>query len=216
MVKSGSIGNPDLVAEKGLSYELGAVVRAAKGLEVTAAAFRREQRDLIDFVTTPFAQMPRQENLVAGGSYALARNIASVNTSGLEVSGRYEKPLTQGRLSAGGGITWLSTEGIGSAPGFYISSHARFMANGFAAWRYRWLTLSATALYKERQPFTASAIEAQVSPSYFTVGVRAEAQVRRWLSVFAQGDNITNARYSDLLGAQMPGSWWSGGVRLAR
>lgn len=214
VVKSGSIGNPDLVAEKGLSYELGATVRPAKGLEIAATAFRREQKDLIDFVTTSYAQMPRQENLVAGGSYSLARNIASVNTSGLELSGQYEKPLPNGRLSAGAGLVWLSSEGIGATPGFYISSHARFMANGFATWRYRWLTLSATALYKERQTFTASAIEAKVSPAYFTAGVRAEAQVLRWLAVFAQGDNITNAQYSDLLGAQMPGSWWSGGVRL--
>ena len=215
LVKSGSVGNPDLVAEKGLSYELGGTLRAARGLSVSAVAFRREQQNLIDFVTTPFAQMPRQENLLPGGSFALARNIASVTTSGLEVNGRFEKTLPNGAFSGGAGLTWLGSEGIGGTPGFYISSHARVLLNGFATFRYRRLSFSATGLYKERQVFTAPAIEAQISPSYFTLGFRAEARVVHGLSLFVQGDNITGAQYSDLLGAPMPGRWWSGGVRLS-
>ncbi len=213
-VKSGSIGNPDLVAEKALNYELGATLQPSEALTLTATAFRREQQNLIDFVTTPFAQMPRTENLLPTGSYALARNIASVATTGLEIAGQYQKTLPKGRISGGAGLTFLNSEGSNGAPGFYISSHARFLANGFVSVQHRWLTVSATGLYKERQTFAAPAIEARVSPSYFTLGVRAEARVVRWLSVFAQADNVTNAQYSDLLGTPMPGRWWSGGVRL--
>jgi iron complex outermembrane receptor protein len=214
VVKSGSIGNPALIAEKGLSYELGVDVQPIRNLRLSVTGFRREQQDLIDFVTTPYAQMPRQENLVSGGSYALAQNIGAVNTSGIEASGTYEKTLSNGRLRVDGGVVWLNTTGINGAPGFYISSHARFLANGSVSYQYRRLTLSATAMYKERQVQTATAIEAEVSPSYFLMNLRAEAKVNRWLAVFAQADNLTNTTYSDLLGAQMPGRWWSGGVRL--
>jgi iron complex outermembrane receptor protein len=36
---------------------------------------------------------------------------------------------------------------------------------------------------------------------------------RLW--VLGQAQNLFNAKYSDLLGAQMPGRWLMGGVRVA-
>jgi iron complex outermembrane receptor protein len=34
------------------------------------------------------------------------------------------------------------------------------------------------------------------------------------LSVFTELDNVFNAKASDLLGSQLPGSWWMGGLKM--
>ena len=214
LVKSGSIGNPALTAERALSYELGTDWQLKKSLKLSATAFRRDQTNLIDFVPTPYAEMPRKENLISGGNYALAQNIASVHTSGLEFCIAGSRRRKNHQLEGSAGFVWLKSEGINGTPGFYISSHARFLVNGFITYRYRLLTLSATFLHKDRQTFEAPAIEAQVKPAYTTLGLRGEFAVKHWIGVFIQADNISNSHYSDLLGAQMPGRWWSGGLKL--
>ncbi|MBO9684670.1 MAG: TonB-dependent receptor, partial [Flavisolibacter sp.] len=88
-VASGRIGNPDLTAEHSFSYEGGADFFVSNNLKLSGTFFQRYHTDLIDYVPTPFADMPRKINLSPTGSYALAKNISKVTTTGAEAEVQY-------------------------------------------------------------------------------------------------------------------------------
>ena len=216
VVASGRIGNPDLSSERSFSYELGADYLLNNQIKLSATYFQRNHDDLIDYVVTPYAQMPRQTNLVAGGSYALAKNISSVNTSGVEVDAQLIKKLAQqSNLMMAAGFLWLQSKSSEAQPSFYISSHAKMLANFNATYSNSWLVLSANGLYKVRQPQQAAAIHASVTKDYFVLNTKAEAFVyKKVVSLVVQADNIFDRQYSDLLGAPMPGRWLMGGFAV--
>jgi vitamin B12 transporter len=216
LVTGGSVGNPDLKAERSFSYEAGADWFLATNLKISGTFFQRLQRDLIDFTTTPYAKMPRKENLSPTGTFALAENIATVNTTGFEVDIQYSKAISDWQnLYLNAGLTRLSSESSNLTPSFYVSSHARFMTNFSVIYRIKDFSVNFNGLYKTRASREATAIQAAVSKQYFVLNTKIEYTfLNKILTVFAQADNLFNTRYSDLLGAQMPGSWLMGGLRF--
>ncbi|HEX8316371.1 MAG TPA: TonB-dependent receptor, partial [Flavisolibacter sp.] len=71
IVASGQrLGNPDLEEERSFSYEGGADYFLNNSLKVSATYFQRHHKKLIDYVITPYAQIPRKSNLVPAGTYA--------------------------------------------------------------------------------------------------------------------------------------------------
>ncbi|HEX8676852.1 MAG TPA: TonB-dependent receptor, partial [Segetibacter sp.] len=72
-VASGSIGNPDLESEHSLSYEGGADFFGIKNMKIAATVFKQHFTQLIDYVPTPYDEMPRKTNLSPTGTYALAK-----------------------------------------------------------------------------------------------------------------------------------------------
>jgi len=215
LVTSGSIGNPNLQSETSFSYEFGADYFLKSNLKISASWFQRRQKELIDFVTTPYAQMPRKENLLPSGTYALAKNISSVNTTGFETDVQYIKDWGKQSVSSNIGLLWLKSRSSSATPSFYISSHATFLANFSVQYRYQAFTIAYNGIYKERQPRTASSINAEVSKSYFLMNVKlAAAVLKNKVSLFVQADNVTNITYSDLLGTLMPARWLMGGVQV--
>jgi vitamin B12 transporter len=112
-------------------------------------------------------------------------------------------------------VTRLNSESSNAVPSFYISSHARWLANFSTIYRIKGLLLSINGIYKTRASREAAAIHATVSKRYFVMNTKAEYNVlKQHVAVFVQIDNIFNTRYSDLLGSQMPGSWAMGGLRF--
>lgn len=217
LVASGSIGNPNLNPETSWSYEAGADVWLAASIKIAAGWFSREQRNLIDFVTTPYAQMPRQVNLVPTGTYALAKNIASVQTNGFETDITYRKQWKpQHWLQGNAGLVWLNSNSNGATPGFYISSHARFLFNYGIVYQYHRITIAVNGLYKQRREQKANAINASITPNYWLTNVRIDGHISSHLSVFVQADNVGDVSYSDLLGSVMPRRWLMGGVKWNR
>jgi iron complex outermembrane receptor protein len=214
LVTSGSIGYPDLVAETSLSYEVGADWWIGKHFKISGTFFSRNQNNLIDFVPTPYAEMPRRVNLVPNGTYALARNIAVVQTLGWETDLTYRKIFAKNHsLMASWGLVWLNSDSNGEKPGFYISSHARFLSNFSVIYQRGRFTASVNGLYKNREERKASAINARVSPSYFVLHAKLEGRVYKNLGIFVQADNLTDVSFSDLLGSVMPGRWLMGGIK---
>jgi len=210
------VGSPDLKAERSFSYEAGGDI-FLNNFKFSATYFQRLQKDLIDYTNTPYAQMPRKENLVAGGTYALAKNVAEVNTAGFELDMQYTRVFDKkNRLWITAGFTRLSSESSDLAPTFYVSSHAKLLTNFSVLYQYSGFSLSFTGLYKTRAVQEATALQTSVSKQYFIVNARAEyAFLRKTLAVFAQVDNAFDKSYSDLLGAQMPGRWLTGGLRYS-
>lgn len=216
LVTSGSIGNPDLEAERSFSYEAGVDVFVKKEWKISAGIFRRDQQKLIDWITTAYNDMPRKDNLSPAGTYALARNIAQVNTSGLEADIQYSKSFrNQQRLFSTLGFVWLDSKSSNSVTSFYVSSHAKFLANFNVAYSNQWFGISANGIYKNRGAQTASAINAELSQNYFLLNVKAEAFLfKNKASAFVESANLFNTKYSDLLGAAMPGRWIMAGFKF--
>lgn len=218
LVTSGSIGNPDLVAEKAWNMEIGADLKAGQHVQISTTVFRRSQSGLIDWVPTPFAAMPRKTNLVSSGAYALASNISSVVTQGMEVDLQGIHPIgDKGRLRWSSGLIFLESKTPAKTqPSFYLSSHARWLWNSNFIFNSGRSTVSFTALYKHRRVMRASAIMAEISKNYFLTNFRYDLKLAKGVThLFVQCDNIGNVRYADLLGALMPGRWWSGGVSIS-
>jgi iron complex outermembrane receptor protein len=218
LVTSGRIGNPDLKAERSFSYEAGADYFFSNSLKVSGTFFQRYHQNLIDYVTTPYSQMPRQVNLSPTGTYAFAKNIAEVTTTGAEADIQYSKTLAgNGSLWANLGFVWLQSKTGNGVPSLYLSSHARYLTNFNVQFSHPAFSLSLNGIYKQRQPqAVANPAIAKVSSDYVVFNAKAEVfLLKKTLSAFAQVDNIGNRRYTDLLGARMPGRWFMGGIKIS-
>lgn len=215
LVTGGSVGNPALKAERSFSYEAGADWFLKNNLKISASWFQRLQKDLIDFTTTPYSEMPRKDNLLSTGTFALAKNIASVNTSGVEMDIQYSKTFNEKqKLWLTAGLTRLNSESSDLAPTFYVSSHAKFLVNFSLLYQYSGFSISVNGVFKTRAGREATSIQTSVSKEYFVTNARIEyGLLKRTLFVFMQTDNISNTKYSDLLGSQMPGRWLTGGIK---
>jgi len=191
------IGNPFLEAETSLSYEGGIDYFGIKGF------------------LTPFADMPRKDNLIPGASYSLAKNITSVNTRGAELDLLYEKSFSDRHsITLQTGLVRMKSLSSDTIPSLYVSNHASFLLNYSLLYQYHNLSFSANGLYKERRPQSRAGL-VELSPSYFLLNLRAEyALQKHQVSVFMQVDNLLNRRYTDILGTIMPTRWLLGGVKI--
>jgi vitamin B12 transporter len=157
-------------------------------------------------------------NLLPTGTYALAKNIAEVTTSGFETDFQYTKQLQKnGTLWATLGLIWLNSKSSDTVPSFYISSHAKFQANFNVQYIQKRFAVSLNGLYKSRQPQKlASPVIAKVSADYVVLNAKAEAFVwQNKASFFVEIDNFLDRNYTDLLGSQMPGRWLMGGIKIS-
>jgi vitamin B12 transporter len=161
--------------------------------------------------------MPRKSNLTPTGNYALAKNVEEVKTTGAELDIIYnEKIGREATVLASAGFTWLNSENKDPVPSFYISSHARFLANFSAAFTIKEFSFSLNGIFKKRDEQKSAAINANITPSYFIMNAKAGyALPKRWGKLFIQCDNLFDKSYSDLLGSLMPGRWLSGGFEIA-
>lgn len=216
LVTSGSIGNPDLVSERSFSYEAGADFFGIKNMKFATTVFRQQFTQLIDYVPTPFEEMPRKTNLSPTGTYALAKNIARVNSTGVETDIQYSKQFeNKQQLWATFGLTWIDSKSDNVTPSFYVSSHAKFLTNFNLQYAIHWFSVSINGLYKERKAQASTPINANLSKDYFLLNLQTQAFVyRNKLSIFAEVDNVFDKQYSDLLGSKMPGRWVMGGFKI--
>lgn len=210
------MGNPDLTSETSLSYEFGADYFITPSLKISTTWFERFQDDLIDYVTTPYASMPRQVNLTPGGTYLLASNINKVNTTGIETDVQYTHKFSDDHSLAGGfGFIWMRSRSSDTVPSLYVSNHARELINFNVMYRYKKLGFSVNGLYKNRRAQTIAAPFVPISKDYFLLNTRVDLYLlKNKLGVFIQADNLFNRRYSDLLGSIMPQRWVMGGVKV--
>jgi iron complex outermembrane receptor protein len=209
------IGNPDLAAENAISYEAGADFNLNDNFKISATLFGRNHTDLIDWIRTPYANMPRKTNLIPTGSYDLASNVAEVNTLGTELDIHYFKSFGKHSLQIGLGAVWMESNSSDTTPSLYVSNHARWLINLYAAYRYKAFGISVNGLYKERNFLPTATGLVPLTPSYFLVNAKADVQLLNdKMILFVQADNLFNQSYSDILGSVMPNRWLMGGVKL--
>jgi vitamin B12 transporter len=213
-VSGGSIGNPDLDVETSFSYEAGVDYFVCSSLKASFSVFRREQKGVIDWTPTPYSDMPRKDNLSPTGSYALARNIAEIQTTGAELDLQFSYQFSADQsLWANVGLLVLDSETSEVVPSFYTSAHAKGLVNFSGNYQMKKFSFGVNGLYKERKAMqAASPAIAKVSPNYFQLNVRAGYGVIGRLGVFVEVDNVTDTEFTDLLGARMPGRWVMAGI----
>ena len=216
LVTSGSIGNPYLQTEKSWSYELGLDYRVSVDFKWGTTFFYRDQRNLIDWLPTDYSLMPRTVNLVPNGNYSLANNLSSVQTSGIETYLTYTKSWSEKtKLQCMTGLVWLNSKDANKMPSFYISSHAKFLWNQQLVLQMGKLQLAVNSVYKVRNKQAASAINTELSENYFLLNSKFSYHVNnRHASIFLESSNLLDTKYSDLLGALMPGRWVCAGVQI--
>ncbi|MFN0083656.1 MAG: TonB-dependent receptor plug domain-containing protein [Ferruginibacter sp.] len=215
LVKSGSLGNADLIPETSFSYEVGADYFFGSFLKISASVFKRDQQNLIDYIPTKYADIPRKDNIIPSGTYALAKNIAKVNTRGLEADFDFKTSFSKDKsLLLTSGILFLKSESSSSTPSFYISSHANFLTNFSIRYLYKAASISFNGLYKLRSQRYAPAIDAAISKDYFVLNSQlAYAIKQNQLKIFIETNNIFDRKYSDILGSMLPGRWILGGIQ---
>jgi iron complex outermembrane receptor protein len=160
--------------------------------------------------------MPRKDNLLPNGAYALSTNVWKVNTTGWEMDVQYRLWIAENHFAdAQLGLLWLNNNGNEATPSLYLGTQANWITNFNVLYRYKKMAFSATGLYKKREAQkTNGGINASLTPEYFIVNGKIEYNPFKQLGIFVQADNIGDISYSDLLGAPMPGRWWMGGVSL--
>jgi iron complex outermembrane receptor protein len=158
--------------------------------------------------------MPRQTNLSPTSSYALASNLYDLTTTGTEMDINYSKNFhSRQSLSATLGLVWLHSRSDSAITSFYINSHARYLLNSSLIYSFNKLSLSLSGVYKDRMPQSAPGMK-QIPSKCFMLNSKLEYELnKKSLGLFVQVDNVFDETCSDLLGAQLPGRWLTGGIK---
>lgn len=215
-IRSGSIGNPNLNPEKSFNYEFGFDWITASNSKVSLSAFSRNSKDLIDWTLTPYADMPRKENLVATGNYLLAKNQSSIQIEGIELDYLLDKKIDDNHsLKFKSGLIWINTKNTKGPLSFYLSSAPKFLANFATTFSTKSIDFNFTGLYKSRNEQTANPILLPMSNSYFVMNAKINYRFSqsKYL-VFIQADNLFNSTINDFIGTPLPGRWIQAGARF--
>lgn len=215
-VRSGSIGNPNLSAEKSMNYEVGMDWVHDQLGKWSVSLFSRDSRDLIDWSLTAYADMPRKDNLVVNGNYFLAKNQNRITVSGLELDYILEKKWSeQNSVRIKTGLIWLNTESKQGPLSFYLSSAPKFLANFAAGIKLKNVDFNFTGLYKSRTAQANNPLLVPLSSQYFVMNARVNLHFNKVKHiVFLQADNLLNQTINDFVGTPLPGRWLQGGFRF--
>ena len=210
-----NIGNPNLNAERAWTWELGADYFIVPGMKASLTYFSRDSRDLIDYILTSSDNIPNNGNLIPGETYFYATNIESVTTRGYEIELWGRSQFSQkSSLNYSFGFTGLETVSNAGTVSKYISNHAKGLFTGRIGYNYEGFGVNLSALYKERESDVAEAINATLTPSYFVMNLAMNYDFSNAVGVYLQVNNLFDENYSDILGAQMPGRWFIGGIQV--
>ncbi len=160
--------------------------------------------------------MPRRENLIPGGTYALALNIASVQTTGVEldINGMHQVAENL-KIRWNTGLTLVNATATNEVSSLYLSNYARVIWNSNLQFTHTKGLLSISTLLKRREQQTTNTLIVPVSKSFGIVNARADLYLwNKRATLLLQADNIFNIKYADFIGAKMPGRWLSAGVSL--
>lgn len=206
-----SLGNPDLLAERAWSQELGFDLRLSDKLTLSTTGYLRQSDNLIDYVSTNQSEIGSVSeigSLQSGADYFFAQNITSVNTKGIEAFARWHNQFTENSsLHINLGYNYTDTSNEEDVISVYISSHARHLFTFNSYLQIGRLNIGLNGLYKDRNERIASTINSNLSANYFVMNSRISLDLGQGLSANLDVRNLLDEEYANILGAQMPGRW---------
>lgn len=204
-----SLGNPNLMAERSWTEELGLDLYIGSTAIMQASLFARQSGRLIDYVPTLAEEIGDVGDLQMGEQYFFAKNISNVRTIGIDIS-------IQSNLQLSSTTSWNTTLGYMHANttntkdviSVYLANHAKHLVNLNSQLSVGPASFSIGALFKNRDTRLAQSIDATLESSYFLFNCRAGLVLTEELSVQAQVHNLLNIEYQNILGSPMPGRWF--------
>lgn len=212
-----SLGNPNLLAERGWSEEIGLDFSVTNSWQLKGTFFARQSTNLIDYVETNqrmIGSISEIGSLQDSANYFFAQNVTEVNTTGFEIESHLRHQFgKQKSLQFNLGYTFLNTTNDEETVSVYISSHARHLVTSSLLFNWDRFDLSLSGLYKERNGRIASTIDSQLADNYTLWNARMGFQLTNNFGLNLQVQNLFDETYQNILGAQMPGRWVMGGVK---
>ena len=207
------LGNPNLIAERGWSEEIGINYSLSKNALFKATIFSRQSSNIIDYILTNESDIDSDIGvLVPGANYTFAKNIKDVNVNGFELELNSKFLISENStLNCQMGYTF--TDITNDTLGIYLSSFAKHLVNAQLILNYNSFQFSISGLYKERTAQAAESISSDLESSYGLLNARVGYSLMdNKLSLNLQILNLLDKEYQNILGAKMPGRWLMGGI----
>ena len=209
-----NLGNPDLMAERGWSEEIGINYSPFKNSLFKATIFSRQSSNIIDYMLTnesEIGSVSDMGSLYSGEDYFFAKNIKDVNVNGFELELNSKFLISENR-TLNWQMAYTFTDISNDNLGVYLSSFAKHLINTQLILDYNSFKFSISGLYKERNALVAETISSNLDKNYFLLNGRVGLEIESGVSLNIQILNITNTYYQNILGAKMPGRWLMGGI----
>jgi len=189
----GNLGTPDLVAERGWSFDGGADL-TYRGWTLSVTPFRRWDEDVIDWVKPTVPDLWR------------STNVRDVTTTGIEgrLARRWQDVLFQvaftGLKVDAPGLSALNPPLLSK----YVNEYARHSTTG---------SLAVPLVQKVRFVLNVDHRHRLDGQNYDLVSARFSRPIAR-TEVFIDGTNLLNESYREIAGVAMPGRWVMVGVTV--
>lgn len=212
-----AVGSPNLTPEKSWNYETGCDVKLFRNILFSVTGFYRRSIGIIDYVWTDASMIPISTLKFKQGSYFwFAQNNSIAKTLGIEnrlsLNQRINSRLS---LKYTCGYTYLNLNENYKNPSRYASLTPKHMVNIEAEATYGPISLGITSLYKFRRSQWNEIIQRYLKQSYMVWNLESDIAVYKkniFLSLVAY--NLFDEKYSDFIGAEMPGRWIAGGIKF--
>jgi iron complex outermembrane receptor protein len=204
-----NVGNPNLQPEFSHAAELGwrQTPNYAEGTwlqyQLEAALFYRQHTNMIDWVRAASELTPNPNPW-------MPVNIASVTFTGLETGLQLslKKRTTWGPNKFNVNYTYISAQ-----HNFSIAQESRY---AITSMRHQLNSVAQFDLSEKVQlSLTYRLVERIEQPLYQVVDAKILMPIRRFWTVFAEGNNLTNAQYIEAGFVQMPGRWFKLGLTFS-
>ena len=207
------LGNPNLIAERGWSEEIGINYSLSKNTLFKATIFSRQSSNIIDYILTNESDIDSDIGvLVPDANYIFAKNIKDVNVNGFELE-LNSKFLISENSTLNWQMGYTFTDITNDTLGIYLSSFAKHLLNAQLILNYNSFQFSISGLYKERTAQAAESISSDLESSYGLLNGRVGYSLMdNKLSLNVQILNLLDKEYQNILGAKMPGRWLMGGI----
>ena len=207
------LGNPNLMAERGWSEEIGINYSLSKNALFKATIFSRQSSNIIDYILTNESDIDSGiGDLVPGANYTFAKNIKDVNVNGFELE-LNTKFLISENSTLNWQIGYTFTDITNDTLGIYLSSFAKHLINSQLILNFNSFQFSISGLFKERTAQSAESISSDLDSSYGLLNARVGYVIMdNKLSLNLQILNLLDKEYQNILGAKMPGRWLMGGI----
>ncbi len=187
-------GNLDLHPESAWSAEAVVTWQPLQVIGMTMTVFRRDQRELIDYV---------QQN---AGDIFRAMNFTGAVIEGLDISAEW-KAAVPGRLErAGLSLQFLSMDL--DTRGAYLTRYALSAPS-----RLLHAVFSGTLPGELRWHGTVIAVDQQTARDYITVDLVLRRNIGS-VNLYLAADNLTNSAIEEFPGLPLPGRWLRAGVEV--